>query len=224
MPSDINYPDSFDNNDTLYLEVNSLRTQLTSNITASDTTIPVVTASVFPDNGFISILTGSDITRTAAITYSGTNSTEFLNAERGVDNTEAFPHFAGNNVDLTVVSRHHNNLKDAVIALEQFIGASGSENFLPVDDQGNVTISGNVFGDVTGTFSVCDDLDLKGDGTVSGTISVGALPPTSIGASSSCRDEGESAGTANPSASTGCTVGPLVVGENLTLYRINVAV
>jgi len=138
----VNFPQSFDDDDSLFLAVNNLRTQLTVAMTDSDTTATVVTTTGFPPTGYISILTGDDILDMEAITYSGTTDFTFLNLDRGADGTEAFEHFAGNNVDQTIVAQHHNELKDAIIILEEFVGVSGSENFVPKDEFGNVTITG----------------------------------------------------------------------------------
>jgi len=190
MPQEINFPARLDDDNSLYLVVNNLRTRLTANITDAVTTIPVLTTSGYPDVGFVTILTGSDITEAEAIAYSGTEPTNFLNAERGSDATEAFEHFAGDNVDLTIVSRHHENVKDAIIAIEEYLGVSGSENFVPFVE-GNVVLPGTLsveetltvsggatfcFVTVTGTLSVCDDAEFKVDVVVSGCLQVGEVP------------------------------------------------
>ncbi len=138
----VNFPQSFDDDDSLFLAVNNLRTQLIAPMTDSDTTATVVTTAGFPTTGYISILTGDDILETEAITYSGTTASTFLNLQRGADGTDPFEHFSGNNVDQTIVAQHHNELKDAIIILEEFVGVSGSENFVPKDQYGNVLISG----------------------------------------------------------------------------------
>jgi hypothetical protein len=142
MPQVINFPDTFDDDNSLYTVVNNLRTRLTGDITDVQTSIPVLTTSGFPAVGFITILSGPNITNAEAIAYSGTNANNFLNAERGSDGTEALEHFAGENVDLTIVSRHHNNVKDAIIQIEQFVGTSGQENFLPMADDKSITVEG----------------------------------------------------------------------------------
>ncbi|KKL47728.1 hypothetical protein LCGC14_2332650, partial [marine sediment metagenome] len=83
------------------------------------------------------------------------------------------------------MAQHHNELKDAIIILEEFVGVSGSENFVPKDEFGNVIVTGTLIvtedvtfsggletGDtlVTGTLAVCSGADFKADFTVSGTI------------------------------------------------------
>ncbi len=171
MPQEINFPSSLDDDNSLYIAVNNLRTQLTGNITDAVTTIPVITTVGYPDVGFITILTGADITQAEAIAYSGTDGLNFLNAERGADGTPALQHSANDNVDLTIVARHHENVKDAIIEIERFIGVSGSENFVPF-------VGGNVV--LPGTLSVQDTLTVSGGATfcfvtVTGTLSVTGL-------------------------------------------------
>jgi hypothetical protein len=158
----VNFPTSFDNNSSLYLVANNKRTRLTSSISSSDLTIPVVTTSGFPSTGFITILSTNTIVDSEAIKYTSTNATNFFATQRGAGGTTASPHFTGNNVDLNFVADHHNPLKDAIMQLEQFVGISGAENFLQMDDFGNVivprtlTVSGGStfsFATVTGTTS-----------------------------------------------------------------------
>jgi len=148
----VNFPTSLDDNVSLFLAGNNLRTTLTSSIDNSTLTIPVVTTTGYPSTGFVSILTGTDITATEAIQYTSITPTQFNASARGGDGTIAVSHQNGDNVDFTIVAAHHNELKNAVIELENFVGVSGSENFLGQDDFGNVIVTGN-FTAVTGTFS-----------------------------------------------------------------------
>jgi hypothetical protein len=179
----VNYPNSLDNNASLYLAVNNKRTRLTSAIDELTLTIPVVTTSGFPTSGFITILSDpNDITKAEAIRYTNTTSTTFIASERGADGTPALPHRLADNCDSTIQSAHHNSLKDAVIALENFVGIQGAENFLRVDDHGNVLISGTLT--TSGDATFVSDLDIKGNLTVTGTahfgqtvVSTGTLAP-----------------------------------------------
>lgn len=63
-------------------------TQLASNVTASDTTIPVSSTSGFPSSGYIRI--GNEI-----IAYTGTTSTSFTGCSRGQLGTGASAHGSG---------------------------------------------------------------------------------------------------------------------------------
>ncbi len=171
-----NYPNLIDNDDSLFVAVNNKRTTLTSAINSSVLTIPVVTTSGFPNTGFITILSEpDDITQAEAIRYEGLTLTTFSGTQRGAGSTPSLAHNSSDKVDLTVMAEHHNELKDAVIALENFVGISGSPEFVPKDEFGNVNISGTLSADnltVTGT-SIFDNVDIKGDLTVSGTAKFG---------------------------------------------------
>lgn len=140
----VNFPSSFDTNDTLFLAVNNKRTELTAPIDSVTLTIPVASTAGFPASGYITILTGTDPVDAEAIYYTSLGPAQFNAATRGAGGTTAASHNSGDNVDLTVVAEHHNSLKDAVIELEHFVGVSGSENFLRVDDVGNVSIPGGL--------------------------------------------------------------------------------
>ncbi len=226
----INFPDGFDDDQSLYIAVNNLRTRLTASITAGVDTIPVVTTAGFPATGFVSILTGEDITKTEAITYSGISSTAFLNAGRGADGTTAFEHISNDSVDLTIVADHHNSLKDAIFELEKYVGVSGAENFLRIDDDGDVSIPGIItvsggadfaFVTVTGTLSVCSDGDFKEDMNVSGTLFVGELPVSNTPPSTfQFEDTIFNTGTDNTYQETGVSIVP-DSGLNLVLWREN---
>ena len=169
-----NFPIGIDDNESLFLVVNNLRTQLTSSIDASTLTIPVVTTSGFPPTGFISILTGSDITLTEAIKYGSLAPTQFNATQRGADGTQASTHGSSTNVDFTIVASHHNEIKDAILELEQFVGASGSENFLGVDSSGNVTITGTttVAGITATSGAFSQSLTISGVPVSTGTLTI----------------------------------------------------
>ncbi|MBD3260425.1 MAG: hypothetical protein GF334_01885 [Candidatus Altiarchaeales archaeon] len=155
-----NYPTSRDDDSSLYVAVNNKRTQLTSDITDSDLVIPVITTSGFPTSGFITILSNpDDITQAEAIEYNSITPTTFSATQRGAGDTPALSHDSGDNVDLTIVAAHHNELKDAIIALQDVVGVSGSENFPRFDAAGNIIVPGNVTA-LSGTFS--DSLTISG--------------------------------------------------------------
>ena len=243
----VNFPNSFDDDTTLYVAVNNLRTRLSEGINDSVTTIPVLTTSGYPTIGYISILTGSDITRTEAISYTNTTDTSFTGATRGTSGTPAAEHNAGDNVDLTIVAEHHNELKDAILNLEHFVGVSGLENFVPQDDFGNVGITGDasfaqdvvitgtlrVEDDVylaqnvtvSGTLDVQEDADFKEDVTVTGVVQVGtpefSTDPQFIFVSDETITNVSSV-TSTPTG-TGLSMPALPTGENLLFFRMNMA-
>ena len=170
----VNFPVSFDDDTTLFVAVNNLRTQLTSSIDASTLTILVTSTTGFPSTGFISILTGTDITLTEAIKYTSLTSTQFNASERGAGGTTAATHQINDNVDFTIVASHHNELKDAVLELEQFVGVSGSENFRRIDDSGHVFIPGTL--NVDGSVGLAGDLVVLGTGAFTTSLTISGMP------------------------------------------------
>lgn len=172
----VNFPSSFDTDTTLFLAVNNKRTELTAPIDSVTLTIPVVSTAGFPSSGYITILTGTDPVDAEAIYYTSVGATQFNAATRGAGGTTAAAHNSGDNVDLTVVAEHHNALKDAVIELEHFVGVSGSENFLRVDDAGNVSIPGGltIVGTTAGGKFVMGTASAQSL-VVSGTLAAGTL-------------------------------------------------
>lgn len=190
----VNFPSSFDSNSSLFLAVNNTRTTLTSAIDAVTLTIPVVTTSGFPSSGYITILTGSDVLQAEAIRYTSTGATQFNASQRGADGTTAYPHNSGDNVDLSIVAAHHNELKDAIIALEYYVGTSGGgENFLRVDDNGNVRVPGGltVIGTTATARAILGNVtaqNILSSGTLdAGTTHLGATSTASLVASGTTR-------------------------------------
>lgn len=166
MISNINFPDGFDDDITLFVAVNNLRTTLNGAINASQTNIVVVSTAGFPTSGFITILSVEDVTQAEAIKYSGITATTFTATERGTEGTPALSHTSGDNVDLTVVAAHHEVVKDAVIELEHFVGISGSETFPRFTDTNDIIVPGKI---ITNDISINTAL-VSGTLQVSGTF------------------------------------------------------
>jgi len=226
-----NFPNSKDDNDSLFLAINNGRTQLTSSIDNTTLTIPVVTTTGYPTAGFITILSDpSDITLAEAIRYDGFSETTFSGAERGAGGTTAVAHNQNDNVDFTVMAEHHNELKDAIIALETFVGISGSPEFVPKDEFGNVNISGTLTVDnlieagwitASGSLVVSGPADFKEDVTVSGIATFGEIPVSSFPSALGSFDD--STGTMSSAAFTTVhSTAPISAGESLVFYRGNI--
>ncbi len=232
----VKYPQTLDDDESLFLAVNNLRTLLTLDMNASVTTAEVVTTSGFPSTGYVSILSTDNILETEAITYSGTTATEFLNLARGSDNTSAVEHSSGSTVDLTIVAQHHNELKDAIIVLEEFVGASGATNFVPKDQFGNVLITGTLdvipetvtisgelnvgYVTVTGTVTTQGGVEFRDDAIVSGTLNVGELPVSTTPIATYAFDDSIITKTSTVYSNTGITITP-ETGWNLVFFRAN---
>ena len=218
----VNFPDSLDDDATLFAAVNNLRTRLTVPISDTDTTVPVITTSGFPASGYFTILSSSDITKAEAIKYDTFSATQFTGVTRGADGTIAVEHLPNDNVDFNVVADHHNALKEATIKLEHFVGASGIENFVfrnPDTAQG--TVDGNLL--VSGTSAFVNNVDMRQRLTVSGIAQFGPIPQSTLPAALAVFDD--TPGTVNSASLTLVLAGsPMPAGANLLLYRGNVGV
>jgi|SRR6185436_2265553 len=109
-----NFPTSVSTTDQLHTGVNNLATSLTSAINAIVTTIPVSDTSDFPVVGAITI-------DTERISYTSTDGTNFLGCTRGFGNTSAVSHLISRPVEFTYGAEFHNDIRDEIIAIEQFI-------------------------------------------------------------------------------------------------------
>lgn len=115
-----NYPSSASSDTNLYVQVNNKTTNLTANISNSDTTIPVSSTAGFPASGTVTV----DL---EIIAYSSLDATNFLGATRGFDGTSAVSHLSGALVSHNIIAKHHNNLKDEIIAIEtDLVGINAS--------------------------------------------------------------------------------------------------
>ncbi len=228
-----NFPVSYDDDESLFLAVNNGRTKLTIGISDSELDIPVVTTSGFPPTGFITILSDpNDITKAEAIRYDGLSELTFSGTERGAGGTPIFAHNSQDYVDLTVMAEHHNEIKDAVIALEHFVGVSGSPEFVPKDEFGNVLITGTLTvenlveaGWVTtsGSAIICGPGVFKDTLTVSGIATFGEIPFSTLPDSLGSFDD--TTGTLSTTGFTTVHTTPaLPPGENLVFYRGNIGI
>lgn len=156
IPTASNYPESFDNNDNLYAVHDALRGILVDDYNPGDTSIiissDILVARKFPPNGILTLTEQcSEISNRAISLYYSTislgsvlSSGEQLITFSGL---ELLPGFTDNvkpkqltHVTLNVIAPHHNNLKDALIAIEEFMGVKGTIDFLP----GGSTLTGRI--------------------------------------------------------------------------------
>lgn len=106
-----NYPSSASSDTNLYIQVNNKTTNLTANISNSDTTIPVTSTTGFPSSGTVTI----DL---EIVSYTSIDATNFLGATRGFDGTTAVAHLSGALVSHNIIAAHHNVVKDEIIATQ----------------------------------------------------------------------------------------------------------
>lgn len=139
IPTSSNYPDELDSNTNLFEVRDSIRMRLVEDYNPGDTSILVeadfLTADRMPDTGLITLTEQcSDIDyRAISFFYSSWDS------ETGIiSGLELLPTFTDykkpktiTNVTLNVMAMHHNHIKDALIALQTFIGVKGTEDKEP---------------------------------------------------------------------------------------------
>lgn len=132
-----NYPGAIDTDANLYLVHDALRTQLADDYNPGDTSITVNSDPIvanFPPTGIITLTEQcSDIgLRASSFTYTSHTATTF-------DGLVILPGFTDivkpkriTDVTLNVVAEHHNALKDALIAIETFVGVQGDISLVPL--------------------------------------------------------------------------------------------
>lgn len=142
----ITYPDELDTNENLYEVHDFLRARLVEDYNPGDTSIQVegdlLILSRFPPNGLITLTEQcSDVDKraisfhydTIAITTGFTTSN--VATISGLELLPGFPDVAKpakiTNVTMNVMAQHHNNLKDALIAIEEFIGIKDTIDTAP---------------------------------------------------------------------------------------------
>lgn len=134
IPTASNYPTNFDTDTNLYVVHDGLRLLLAEDYTLGDTSITIYTDTdedvmgKFPDSGIITLTEQYSDIDDRAVTFYYASRTEST-----FDELELFPEFTDvpkskdyTNVTLNVTAPHHNNLKDALIAVETFLGTRGT--------------------------------------------------------------------------------------------------
>lgn len=124
-----NYPCNFDTDLNLYLVHNSLRVRLIEDYKPGDTSILIDgDNSIFPPTGIITLTDQCNDIKNRAISFSYSSKTatsfEGLVLLSGFEDVPKPKRIT--NVTMNVMAEHHNNLKDAIIAVEEFVGVKGT--------------------------------------------------------------------------------------------------
>lgn len=146
IPKPTEFPNKFDTDDNLFLVHDSLRVRLLEDYNPGDTSIKIEgdeqVISKFPPTGIITLTEQcSEIDKRAiSLYYSSRTSSSF-------DNLEILPEFADvikpkkiTNVTMNVLDKHHNHLKDSLIAVQTFLGTKNQVDIQPFGD----TITGRI--------------------------------------------------------------------------------
>jgi PKD repeat protein len=131
------YPDNFDTDTNLYLVHDSLRITLIQDYNPGDTTITVDTTqpafAIFPPTGLITLTEQcSDIDlRAISFFYNSITSTGFAGLEILPGFVDVVKPKNITDVTMNVMADHHNNIKNAAIAIEEFCGVRGTTDTRP---------------------------------------------------------------------------------------------
>lgn len=115
-----NYPSSLDTDSSLLLAKDLAISTLSAALTAAATTVCLADATNFPSTGGI-VKVDNEL-----IKYTGKTANDLTGATRGYAGTTASAHSSGAEIRLVIAADYHNNLKDAIIALETRLGVNGS--------------------------------------------------------------------------------------------------
>lgn len=124
-----NYPASLDTDASLFELSNNAKTYLNGDLSSSggnngqSSSIDVVDGSSFPITAAY-VLVGQEL-----IYYTTRTANKLSGITRAYGGTTAALHRSGSLVKMVVMAEHHNNLKDAIVALETKLGAAGAENY-----------------------------------------------------------------------------------------------
>jgi PKD repeat protein len=134
IPTASNFPEEFDDDVNLFLVHDALRLRLAEDYNPGDTVIKVegdiLVTGIMPSNGIITLTEQcSDIDK-RAISFHYDTFDEDLMQFSGLDILEEFEDVTKpkriTNVTVNVMARHHNHIKDALIAIQEFCGVKGT--------------------------------------------------------------------------------------------------
>lgn len=139
IPSKTNYPVEIDTDDNLFYVNDSLRVRLLEDYKIGDKSIHVEgdksVIDKFPDTGLITLTEQCSDLEDRAISFYYSSFDKTNNVISGL---ELLPEFTDvnkpkriTNVTMNVMDKHHNNLKDALIAIQKFCGEKGTEDLEP---------------------------------------------------------------------------------------------
>ena len=139
IPTSSNFPEGFDTDDNLFVVHDSLRVRLLEDYAPGDTSISVegdpVAISRFPLTGLITLTEQCSDLKDRAISFyyaefdSTTGVFSGLEILPGFDDVPKLKRIT--NVTMNVMDKHHNNIKDAVKAIQEFCGKKGLKDKEP---------------------------------------------------------------------------------------------
>ncbi len=146
IPASSDFPTEFDTNDNLFVVHDALRVTLIEDYEPGDTSITIrddnLVIDEFPPTGIITLTEqcSDPELRGTSFFYGSHTDTTFDDLELIPGFTDTAKPKRQTNVTMNVFEKHHNAIKDAVIATEEFIGIKGLEDTVP----GGSTLVGRV--------------------------------------------------------------------------------
>jgi len=137
-----NYPTSIDNDENLFTLHDSLRLRLAEDYTPGDTTIYVDgdpdVFTQFPTTGYITLTEQCSDPAFRAVAFSYSSKTTISASLYSFSGLVLLPNYTDvekpkklTNVTQNIMDYHHNSLKDAIIAIEEFVGIKGTLDLEP---------------------------------------------------------------------------------------------
>lgn len=137
IPTASNYPDQLDNDTNLYEVHDSLRVRLANDYNVGDSSITVFgDTTSFPTTGLITLTEQCSEINLRAISfyYKSRTDTTFDGLEMLSGFTDSVKPKLITNVTQNVMASHHNNIKDALIAIQEFVGVEGTIDTTPLGE------------------------------------------------------------------------------------------
>lgn len=146
IPNPSEYPNKFDTDDNLFLVHDFLRVRLLEDYNPGDKSILIEgdeeIINRFPPTGIITLTEQcSDIDKRAiSLYYASKTSSSFDGLEILPEFTDVIKPKKITNVTMNVLDKHHNHLKDALIAIQKFLGTQNEVDSAPFGE----TITGRI--------------------------------------------------------------------------------
>lgn len=139
IPVSSKYPDEFDGEDNLYLVHDSIRFRLSDDYNPGDTSIKIegdfVATARLPASGLITLTEQCSDLDERAVSFFYSSFDANTSVISGLEILPGFPDVKKpkriTNVTVNVMAEHHNNIKDALIAIQEFLGVKGTEDIQP---------------------------------------------------------------------------------------------
>ena len=142
IPTSSNFPETIDTNTNLYVVHDSMRMRLAEDYNPGDTTITIDGDTnlfqKFPTSGLITLTEQCSDPKLRALAFYYSSKVTTTTTGMGFGNLELLPGFEDNpkpklitNVTMNVMADHHNNIKNAIIAIETFLGVQGTVDTKP---------------------------------------------------------------------------------------------